>query len=136
MERADANRDHRAIRAVFKSWYRAMEDGSVAGLISLVTPDVLMKPPGAPPIAGRRALKEALSGFFDSHSETVDFEVQEIEVCGRLAYGRVTETATIRSRSGEDASVVNGMHLTILRRQAEGEWLIARDISSRFGANG
>ncbi len=130
MGTADTTFDVRAIRGLFDAWYRAMQDGDVASLMSLVTPDVLVKPPGAPPIVGKDLLEQALSGFLETHSETVDYEVQEVEVCGQLAFARIRENATILPNSGEDGSSVNGMHLSILRRQPDGEWLLARDISS------
>ena len=123
--------DDRAIRDVIDSWYRAMELGDVSGLLTLVTPDVIVKVPELEPIVGRQALGQALSAFFDTHSETVEFTVEEIEISGPLAFSRVREAATISSRSGAETDLVNGMHFTVLRRQQDGEWLIARDISSR-----
>jgi uncharacterized protein (TIGR02246 family) len=107
-----------------------MEDGDVAKLISLVTADVLVKAPGSPPILGINALEQALTAFLEGHSETVEYEVAEVEVSGQLAFARISESARILSRSGSKASSVKGMHLTILRRQPDGEWLLARDISS------
>ena len=134
MNKTDDNNDVRAVHEVFESWYRAMEDGDVGGLLSLVTPDVIVKPPGVVPVEGKDALEMALGAFFESSSETVFFEVEEVEQCGELAFARVSESATILPRSGADAMVVNGVHLTILRRQPGGEWLIARDVSSLIGA--
>ena len=130
MTRTDTSRDVRAIRTVLKSWYCAMEDGNVARLLSLVTPDVIVKAPGSPPIAGKIELEQALCAFLEAHFETVDYAVEEVEVCGQLAFARILENTVIRPRSGANASSVNGMHLTILRRQPDGEWLVARDIGS------
>ena len=122
--------DKLAIRTLFESWYSAMEDGDVATLLSLVTADVIVKAPGAPPIQGSAAFEQALTAFLEEYSETVDYEIAEVEVSGQLAFARISETATIMSKSGSKASTVNGIHLTILRRQPDGEWLLARDISS------
>lgn len=122
--------DDFAIRTLFERWYRAMEDGNVAALLSLVTADVIFKPPGSPPILGASALEQALSAFLEEHSETVDYEVAEVEVSGELAFARVSERADIRSRSGSTTSSANGMHLAILKRQPDGEWLLARNVSS------
>ncbi len=134
MSTKDTASDVRAIRGLFDAWYRAMQDGDVASLISLVTSDVIVKPPGAPPIVGKDALEQALSGFLDTHSETVDYEIQEVEVCGEMAFARIRECATILPSSGEGAASVHGMHLSILRRQPDGEWRLARDISSLVDA--
>lgn len=122
--------DKLAIRTLFERWYCAMEDGDVAKLLSLVTADVIIKAPGSPPILGISAVEQALTAFLEGHSETVDYEVAEVEVSGQLAFARISESARILSRSGSRAWSVNGMHLTILRRQPDGAWLLARDISS------
>ncbi len=130
MDMTDLARHSHAIRIVIDSWYRAMEAGDIAGLMTLVTTDVIVKPPGAPAVAGKGALEDALSGFFETHSESVRYEIEEIEVSDTLAFARISERATIQPRSGDPASSVNGMHLTLLRRQPDGRWLMARDISS------
>jgi uncharacterized protein (TIGR02246 family) len=130
MDSTDATHDVNAIRSVFESWYRAMEDGDVAELLGLVTNDVIVKAPGSPAVEGQSALEHALSAFFEACCETVVYNVEEVEVCGELAFARVLECATILAKSGADASSMSGMHLTILRRQSDGEWLIARDVSS------
>ncbi|MDJ0906898.1 MAG: SgcJ/EcaC family oxidoreductase [Woeseiaceae bacterium] len=118
------------IRAFFERWYGALENGDVAELLSLVTPDVIVKPPGAPPIMGIGALREALTAFLDEHSETVDFVVDEIEVSGSLAFARISECANILPKSEPEGFSVDGMHLAILRRQPDGGWLLTRDVSS------
>ena len=89
-----------------------------------------MKPPGAPAIKGTGALEQALTAFLAEHSETVNYEINEIEISGPLAFARISESANILPKSGADGFSVDGMHLTILRRQSGGEWLLARDISS------
>lgn len=133
MDDSDAS-DVRAIKALFESWYSAMEDGNSARAMSLVTGDVVVKPADAPAIIGKKALEEALAAFLDTFSESVDYDIQEVEVCGQLAFVRILENAKLQPKSGGDASSVSGMHLTILRRQPGGEWLIARDVSSLNGA--
>ena len=126
----ETTRDAQAIRRVFESWYRAIQEGDVAGLLALVTPDVIVKGPGTPAILGNNALERALGAFLEAYSERVEYELEEVEVSGDLAFARISESATLLPRSGESPLSVSGMHLTILRRQPDGAWLIARDISS------
>lgn len=130
MSQRDATRDVRAIRKVFDSWFYAMQDGDLDKLTALVTDDVLVKPPDAAPVEGKNALRQALGPFLEAYSETVDFDIQEVEVCGQLAFARILERAKVTPKSGGEASCMTGMHFTILRRQNNGKWLIARDISS------
>jgi len=130
MDTNSAAHDDRVIRNVIESWYCAMEEGDVAELLSLVTTDVIVKAPGSEPISGKKQLERALNAFLQTHAETVDYEVDEVEKSGQLAFASISERATIQPRSGANTSIVNGLHLTILRRQPDGAWLIARDFSS------
>ena len=122
--------DDLAIRALFDRWYRAIEEGNVARLLSLVTADVMIKAPGSAPILGACALEQALTAFLGELSETVDYEVTEVEVSGEIAFALISESAKMLPGSASKASSVSGMHLAILRRQPDGEWLLARDVSS------
>jgi uncharacterized protein (TIGR02246 family) len=122
--------DEQAIRTLYTSWFGAMERGDVRTLLSLVTPDVIVKIPASPPIVGREALRKSLHAFTEAFTETVKYAVEETAAQGDLAFARVTEQATIRSRTDGSTSSVHGMHLAILKRQPDGAWLIARDISS------
>ncbi len=81
-----------------------------------------------------RKLLDSWYRAFESCSETVDYDVEEVEHCGELAFASVPERTIILPRSGADATVVNGVHLTIFRRQPGAEWLIVRDVSSLIGA--
>ena len=127
--------DDLAIRTLFERWYRAMEDGNVADLLSLVTPDVILHAPGSPPISDIAALGRALTAFLERHSEAVDYEVMEVEVSGQLAFARVSESARIQSKSSSQSISINGMHLAVLRRQPDGGWLLARDFSTLVDAD-
>jgi len=123
-------REQRAIRQVYESWFRAMESGDVAGIVSLVTPDVVVEMPGYPPNVGRDALEAALREFHASYSETVQHEVEEIEIHGHLAFVRLSEKITIRSKSDGVPFTVDGTHHANLHRQPGGAWLVARDVAS------
>ena len=59
--------DDLAIRTLFERWYRAIQDGNIAALRSLVTADMIVKAPGSPPILGARALEKALTAFLEGH---------------------------------------------------------------------
>ncbi len=130
----DSVRDATAIRALYEAWYGAMERGDVSTVLSLVTHDVILKVADTPPLAGRDALEEALDAFFAAHSEVVEYDVEEIEVSHDLAFARISERARIESKDGSGVLSVDGIHLAVLRRQADGAWLVARDFSSLNGA--
>jgi uncharacterized protein (TIGR02246 family) len=133
MDGSDGQRYDRAIRAVIESWFDAMEQGDLAALLALVTPDVIVKPPDSEPVTGRDALGLALKEFLQTHSEQVDYEVHEVGTGERLAFARISETTTITPKSCSTAALIRGIHLVVFRRQPGGSWLIARDFSSLIG---
>jgi uncharacterized protein (TIGR02246 family) len=110
-----------------------METGDLEALLGLLTDDVVLKTPSSPPRVGRGAVEEALRAFHADYEETVEYEVDEVEVSGDLAFIRISERATVRPKLGEESFSAEGMHLGILRRQENGRWLIARDVSSLNG---
>jgi ketosteroid isomerase-like protein len=54
-------------------------------------------------------------------------EIQEIVVAGEWAYCWAHLVVTVTPRAGGPATRRTGHTLTILRRNAEGDWVVARD---------
>jgi ketosteroid isomerase-like protein len=99
-----------------------------AAILALLTDDVVMIAPGAPPVVGKAAWAKVLEQtdasatdwMIDSYTE----EYPEIVVCGDLAYERGSITTVAHNqKTGRKATQV-GNSLRILRRTQYGEWLI------------
>lgn len=118
-----------AIRAFYADWFDAMQHGDVAASLELVTDDVLLKGPAAPAVEGKAALAEALTAFHAQFTETVRYDIAEIEVTGEWAYALIHEDIVLRANAGGAETAVGGMHLGVLRRR-DGAWRLARDVSS------
>ena len=127
------NSNEQDVLAVYEQWFRAMQAGDVQSALALVTEDVVFKGPGSPAAVGKRALGARLEAFHRDFSEVVSFEVQEVEVVSDWAYASVAEQATVHSKVGKNPVMVSGLHLSILRRDGQGGWRIARDVSSLDG---
>lgn len=125
--------DQRTIQGVYDRWFQAMEVGDVEKALRLVTDDVVWKSPGDAAAVGKDALQTRLEAFHAHVRETVSFQIEEIEVAGDWAYVRVTERATVSPISGGPTATLTGMHLSILHRDDERGWRIARDVSSLDG---
>jgi len=116
--------DERAIRDLIDTWMTASKAGDIETVLGLMTDDVVFMVPGHEPF-GKEAFAAAASGMkgvvMDGSSE-----IKEIEVLGDWAYLRNHLSVTVTPPNGQPITRA-GYTLTILRREADGHWRLARD---------
>ena len=115
--------DERAIRNLVDTWMAATRAGDVSTVLSLMADDVIFMVPGQKPF-GKEAFAAASAGKnirFDGRSE-----IQEIKVLGDWAYLRNYIEVTT-TREGVPPVHRSGYTLTILRKEPDGRWVLARD---------
>jgi uncharacterized protein (TIGR02246 family) len=117
--------DEKAIRSLVETWFSASKAGDIATVLSLMTDDVIFMVPGQEPFGKKEfaAASEAMSGM------KIDggYEIQEIAVIGEWAYMR-NHISMSMTPPGQDAPVRrSGYTLTVLRKEADGQWRLARD---------
>jgi uncharacterized protein (TIGR02246 family) len=116
--------DERAIRALIDTWMAASKAGDTATVLSLMSDDVLFMVPGREPF-GKQEFAAAAQGM---QGATIDgkSEIVELKVLGDWAYlrGRLQVAMT---PSGGNPIHRSGYTLTILRKEADGKWRLARD---------
>jgi uncharacterized protein (TIGR02246 family) len=116
--------NERAIRSLIDTWMAASKAGDLATVLSLMTDDVIFMVPGKEPF-GKEAFAKASENMknvrFDGRSE-----IKEIQVFGDWAYLRNYLEFNM-AREGAAPVRRSGYTLTILRKQADGRWLLARD---------
>jgi uncharacterized protein (TIGR02246 family) len=116
--------DERAIRAVVESWFAATRAGHLAAVLELMTDDVVFMQAAHAPFG-----KEAFAAAFQTMANvTVDgtSDIVELRVLGAWAYLRNHIEVTVTPPSGE-AMRRSGYTLTILRKESDGKWRLARD---------
>jgi uncharacterized protein (TIGR02246 family) len=116
--------DERAIRALIDTWMAASKAGDTQTVLSLMTDDVVFMVPGHEPF-GKQAFAAATQTMKDFLIESTS-EVREIKVLGDWAYVRNYLTVTTTPLGGEPMHRT-GYTLTILRKEADGKWRLARD---------
>ncbi|WP_341316222.1 SgcJ/EcaC family oxidoreductase [Paraburkholderia sp. IMGN_8] len=119
--------DERAIRNLVDTWLGASQNGDYATVLSLMSDDVVFMVPGQEPF-GKAAFAAAINSQpqveIDAHSE-----IQELNVLGDWAFLRNRLDITIKPSGADAGAAVRraGYTLTILRKEADGRWLLVRD---------
>jgi uncharacterized protein (TIGR02246 family) len=116
--------DKRVIRDLIAAWMAASQAGDVAKILSLMTDDAVFMVPGREPF-GKEAFAAASQAMKDVRMEG-ESDIRELEVLGDWAYLRAYIKVTMTPPGGTPVRRA-GYTLTILRKQPDGRWLLARD---------
>ncbi|MBN8954731.1 MULTISPECIES: SgcJ/EcaC family oxidoreductase [unclassified Rhizobium] len=116
--------DEKAIRDVVESWTAASKEGDTTTVLELMTDDVVFMVPGREPF-GKEAFAAASKGMDGMKMEGAS-EIVELQVLGDWAYIRNHIDITVTPPGG-DAVHRSGYTLTLLRKEADGQWRLARD---------
>jgi uncharacterized protein (TIGR02246 family) len=116
--------NERAIRELVTTWMAATQAGDHETVLSLMTGDVVFMVPGREPF-GKAAFAAASKGMqglaIDGTSDIV-----ELQVLGDWAYLRNRLKVTMTPPGGSPITR-SGYTLTILRKDPDGKWRLARD---------
>ena len=116
--------DTRQIRQLVDSWIAASKAHNLPALMGMMTDDVVFMTAGRAPFgkAEFAADVERTKGIaIDARAE-----VQEIEVFGPRAYIR-NHVRVVLTSPGQAPKPVSGYAMSVLRKEADGRWRIARD---------
>jgi uncharacterized protein (TIGR02246 family) len=116
--------DERAIHDLVAKWMAASQAGDTPTVLSLMTDDVVFMVPGREPF-GKEAFAAASASMRDVRIEGTS-DIRELQVLGDWAYLRSHLQVTVTPPGGNSVRRT-GYTLTILRKQADGRWLLARD---------
>ena len=102
----------------------ATRAGDTSKVLSLMADDVIFMVPGKEPF-GKDAFAASLASMSDVELDG-RYEIRELQVLGDWAYLRNAIDLTVR-RGGTTVAQRSGYTLTILRKEPDGRWLLARD---------
>lgn len=123
--------DIAAISALFASVVPLINSDGADGLFTLYTDDVVLMTPDSWTDLNRQ---EALAFYTDGlgwakpDPDNYSITIEEVVVMGDWAYVRNTARGQQVPTNGDLAYSQGSRHLTLLRRQPDGAWKIARDI--------
>jgi len=121
------NADEQAIRNLVASWHRSTAAGDVDAVLALMADDVIFLVAGQPPMRGRSAFERGLRKLLSEHRIHSTGEIQEIVVSGDLAYCWTMLTVRVIPLAGGTETSRRGNALSVLRKQANGSWVVVRD---------
>jgi uncharacterized protein (TIGR02246 family) len=116
--------DERQIRRLIEAWIGASNARNLPALMDMMTDDVVFMTPGRAPFG--KAEFAADSQRMKSVTIDASAEVQEIEVFGPRAYIRNHIRIELTS-PGQAPRRMSGYAMSILRKETNGRWRIARD---------
>ncbi|HXE87081.1 MAG TPA: SgcJ/EcaC family oxidoreductase [Hyphomicrobiaceae bacterium] len=116
--------DERAIRDLVATWMAASKAGDHDTVLGLMADDAVFMVPGREPF-GKAAFAAASKGMEGVRIEGTS-DIVELQVLGNWAYLRNHLNVTITPPGGAPTTR-SGYTLTILRKEADGNWRLARD---------
>jgi len=123
----DVEADIAAINEIWNQYALGVNTGDLELWISLWTDDGIQMAPGAPAVIGKEQIRAKYESIFSQFIFTMAITNNEVRVAGDLAFSRGTYRASITPTAGGETTEIAGKYLTILERQADGSWKIARD---------
>lgn len=115
--------DRDAIDAVRSAFREAVLAGDVAGLLALYTDDAVEMPPNMPMNSGKAAIETANTS--NPMPSAFSMTPMETEGVGDLAYDRGTYSFAMSVEGAPEPMTETGKYLVLLRKQADGSWLMS-----------
>jgi uncharacterized protein (TIGR02246 family) len=125
MEEAGMSDDERAIRDLIDTWLAASKSGDLDTVLSLIAEDAVFMVPGQKPF-GKAAFMAASQDQQHADIEATS-NIEELQVLGDWAFVRNHLNVTMTPAGQTQPVRRTGYTLTILRKETDGKWVLARD---------
>lgn len=116
------------IDKLYHAWGEAFQSKNVDAILSLLTPDYVLWPAGAPAMS-RDSLVPRLVATLSSYDITPSFEREELLVAGDFAFERGWDIQRICPSSGGEVKTQRQRVFLVLQRGTDGRWRFARGMS-------
>jgi uncharacterized protein (TIGR02246 family) len=124
--------DERTIRSLMARWHQATAAGAVEAVGGLMADDALFLVSGRAPF-GKDEFKKTSRSLQGTRIESSS-AIEELELADDWAWIRNRVTVTMTPPGGQPHRR-SGQTLSILRKQADGRWVVARDANLLAGSS-
>jgi len=119
--------DISAINSILDQYASSINDKNLDLWISLWVEDGIQMPPNAPAVIGKGQIRENNKSLFLEFTPRMVVTKKEVRVAGDLAFARGTYTLSLTPMSAGETIEIDGKYLSIMEKQADGSWKLARD---------
>lgn len=123
----DVEADIGAINEIWSQYVIGGNTGDLDLWISLWDDDGIRMAPDTPAVFGKDQIRTQMTIPFEQFTFEISVTPEENQVAGDWAFSRGTYTLSLTPKAGGETSQFSGKFLTILKKQADGSWKIARD---------
>lgn len=123
---SSASADERAdVSALLLRYGSELNHSRTAEIVGLYTSDGVFMPAGAPTAVGSEQLRFSYGKVFEAIKLAVQFEIEEVEVHGDVAWARTISRGNVTILATGTTQLEENRELFVLRR-VNGAWRIAR----------
>jgi uncharacterized protein (TIGR02246 family) len=132
----DPARDEAAIRAADARWLAAAQARDLEGSLSYWSDDAILMVAGAPPMAGKEAIRRYVVGAFAIRDFSISWATDRVWVAksGDIAYATGTTRISMTTPDGKPFAEHDNA-VTVWRKEPDGSWKCVVDIGSPSGAH-
>ena len=115
-----------AIKKLLSSYRDALNTSDVPKVLQLYAQDGVFMPSNAPSAIGINEIEASYKFVFSNIQLNIEFFIDEIIINGDYAIVRTTSKGTTLLRASGQTVAEENRELFVLRKQADGDWKIAR----------
>jgi uncharacterized protein (TIGR02246 family) len=119
--------DEQAIRTLITTWMEATKADDLDRVLELMDDEVVFIGAGRPAMRGKAAFAAASRGRDGKARVEGSVAIQEVRVFGDWGYCWNQLTVTVTPEDGGAPMRLEGPAMSILRKRADGRWLVVRD---------
>ena len=121
--------DRAAVDSATTAFHQALRTNDLETFMSYVAEDVFFMPPGEPPIRGRDAVRQWMTGFLAQYrTSSLTLADREVLVGGGWAVELGTFVWALQPTAGGSAVVDRGNYMQVWKLQSDKTWRFAREV--------
>jgi uncharacterized protein (TIGR02246 family) len=114
------------VQALDDEYGKAVANQDTGALAAFYTADALLLPPNAPVAQGTKAIRAVFDGYVEAGAASLELQNTAFEEHGDIVIDAGRYTLNVQTPDGDSMTDV-GKYLQVLKRQADGSFLIAYD---------